>query len=301
MKVDDETPLFLLVGASKAGTTSVYEYLKQHPQIYVHQHKDVACFFCERYGMPLTLDEFKELMTPKNGRKRLIAGDVCSDYLTDPLAGERIAQSFPQAKIIIILRNPADRAYSLYQWMTREGYEYLSDFRRALEAEADRLARQLKSADLISPSKDSYLYFNSGLYSRQIKRYLDSFPRNQVLILLYDDLQKNGVTFMQSVYAFLGVSSNFVPQIQIHNRAGKPWSIAYQYFCRRWLTRILPNRIALLLMRLNPVVRAEPRLDVGLRRRLSSQYAEDIRLTAAITGLNLESWLVKEDDASGRL
>lgn len=290
-------PLFFVVGAAKAGTTSVYHYLKQHPEVHVHPYKDVACYFCERYGMPITPDEFSKLMIPNDGRQVLTAGDVCSDYLTDPQAARRIAQSFPHAKIIIILRNPADRAYSLYQWMTREGYEYLTDFRDALEAEPERLARQLKSPDLISPTKDAYLYFNSGLYSRQIQRYLDYFHRDQVLILSYDDLRVNGVTFMQRIYAFLGVCDNFIPEIRIHNRAGQPWSIRYQYFCRRWLTRVLPNKLIPFLMWLNPMKRTKVRLDTSLRKQLSQKYSDDIKATSAMTGLNLQSWLVEEQDA----
>lgn len=289
--------MFFVVGAAKAGTTSVYYYLKQHPEIYVHPYKDVACYFCERYGMPITLEEFNELMASGSTHDTLMAGDVCSDYLADPSAAEKIAKIFPTAKIIIILRNPVDRAFSLYQWMTREGYEYFSNFRDALAAEPERLARQLKDPDLISPAKNDYLYFHSGLYSRQVQRYLERFPGNQVLILSYDDLCKDGVAFMQRIYAFLGVRGNFVPEIRIHNRAGQPWSIRYQYFCRRWLARVLPNRIIPFFIGLNPVRKMNARLDESLRKQLSQQYSSDIKITAAMTGLNLEPWLAEEQGA----
>ncbi len=258
----------------------------------MHPYKDVACYFCERYGMPITVDEFTDLMTPEDGHQSRLAGDVCSDYLVEPLAAGRIAHTFPNAKIIVILRNPVDRAFSLYLWMIREGYEFLPTFRAALEAEPERAARQLKGPELISPSKDAYLYYQSGLYARQIRRYLDNFPRNQVLILNYDDLRMNGIAFMQRIYAFLGVHSNFVPNVRMYNCAGLPWSIRYQYICRRWLTRVLPNLLIPSLMRLNPVGKVRPRLDENLRTQLSSQYSEDIKATASMTGLNLDLWLM---------
>jgi hypothetical protein len=286
-------PFFFVVGAAKAGTTSVYHYLKQHPQIYVHPYKDVACFFCERYGLPISLEEFDELMTSGCNPSTLVAGDVCSDYLADPHAAEKIADIYPDAKIIIILRNPVDRAYSLYQWMVREGYEYLSKFQDALAAESERLARQLKNPDLIYPAKDAYLYFHSGLYSGQVQRYLDRFPRDRVLILLYDDLCRDSIAFMQGVYAFLGVRSNFVPAIRIYNEARQPWLVEYNYFCRRWLARVLPNGIVRLLITLNSRRSVNARLDQDLREELSRKYASDIKRTAAITGLNLDHWLIQ--------
>ena len=287
------TPIFFVVGAAKAGTTSVYHYLKQHPEIHLHPFKDEACYFCERYGMPITLDEFRDLMTPKNSQA-LASGDVCSAYLADPAAAEEIAQAYPDAKIIMILRNPVDRAYSLYQWMTCAGYEYLPSFRDALEQERDRLARKLKGPELITRCKRIYLYFQSGLYSRQVQRYLERFPRERILILRYDDLQRDGVAFMQGIYAFLGVRADFVPTIRIHNRAARPWSIRYAYFCRRWLTRFLPGKLIPFLMRLNPVRPATIPLDNELRTRLLRRYAGDIRSTAALTGLDIQSWLTEE-------
>lgn len=283
-------PVFFVVGAAKAGTTSVYHYLKQHPEVFMHPYKDIACYFCERYGMAITLDEFKTMLQPGDVNTR-VTGDVCSDYLSDPGAANEISRVFPGAKIIIILRNPADRAFSLYQWMIREGYEYLSTFREALAAESGRMSRKLKGMDLVSPSKNAYLYFHSGLYSEQVKRFLDRFPREQTLILKYDDLRNDGLAFMRSIYSFLGVDTAFTPEFMIYNRASRPLSVTFQYFCRRRLSRLLPNALLPFIMRINMSKSGNSKLDPGLHRELLDKYAQDIRVTAAITGLDLHSWL----------
>lgn len=282
--------VFFLVGAAKAGTTTVYHCLRQHPEIYIQPHKDVACYFCERHGLPLSFEEFERLLFDRRGDAAIV-GDVCSDYLADPFAARKIARAFAAAKILIVLRNPADRAFSLYLWMIREGYEYLPSFGEALAAERLRLVRQLKDPALILLCKNDYLYFHSGLYSEQVRRYLEHFPREQILITLYDELRADPVAFMQRIYAFLGVRSNFISEIRSHNRSQYLWPVRYPYFCRRWLARVLPSTVVQFLIDLGPKRLLTRALDEGLRAELMARYAADIKRTAQFTGLKLgELW-----------
>lgn len=290
MEKTNQVPTFFVAGAAKAGTTSVDYYLGQHPDIYMHPYKDIACYFCAQYGMPVTLREFLGFLFPqKSGYK--LAGDACSDYLAEPDSAKEIAQVFPDAKIIIILRNPADRAFSLYQWMVREGYEYLPTFEEALAAEADRISRKCKGSDLISPSKQAYLYRHSGYYSDQIRRYLDHFPAQNLLVMKYDDLKANPENFVKRIYEFLGVDSAFVPKLKVLNRGRWPMFPAFQYYCRRKLTRWLPNRLVAIFLRLNKISSKGMKIEQRTRNGLLKEYADDIRVTETLTGLDLSSWL----------
>lgn len=284
--------IFFVVGAAKAGTTSIFEYLKQHPQVYVHPYKDIACYFCETYGMSITRDEFIRMLSPGDPRAKAI-GDICSDYLCEPNAMHGIADMFPDAKIIVVLRNPADRAFSLYQWMVREGYEYMPTFERALASEMFRASRKLKGADLISPSKQAYLYFHSGLYSEQVKRVFAYFPRPQVLAMKYDDLVRNPTEFMHRIYEFIGVDPTFRPAITVYNRGRWPLFPRFQYYCRRYLGRVLPDFIVKSLMASNLLLSRKQTLNGTLRSELLARYVADIGETAKITGLDLRAWLPK--------
>lgn len=281
--------VFFVVGAAKAGTTSIYHYLKQHPDIYLHSYKDIACFFCEHYGMALSLGEFKELLHGP-GTQYCAVGDVCSDYLTDPGAAPGIAQVFPNAKIIISLRNPVDRAFSLYLWMVRQGYEFLDTFEKALAAEPKRLARKLKGPELISPSKKAYLYFNSGLYSEQVKRFYHHFPKQNIMVVRFDDLVDQPHKVCQMMYSFLGAEADFSPQINIYNLRGAPYSIRLQYSIRRYLYRIIPNRLIPILIRLNSCNCSGLVLAPKIRKNMIRDYLEDMHETEKITGLNLTNW-----------
>ncbi len=290
MQKTNQAPTFFVVGAAKAGTTSLDYYLGQHPEIYMHPYKDIACYFCAQYGMPVTLREFLGFLYPKKAGYKL-AGDACSDYLAEPDSAKEIAQVFPDAKIVIILRNPADRAFSLYQWMVREGYEYLPTFEEALAAEEDRISRKCKGIDLISPSKQAYLYRQTGYYSNQIKRYREHFPAHNLLVMKYDDLKDDPENFVKRIYEFLDVDNAFVPKLKILNRGRWPMFPAFQYYCRRRLTRYLPNRFVAVLLRLNKIRSKGLRLDIRTRHNLIRNYADDIRATQVLTGLDLASWL----------
>lgn len=286
----DSMRSFFVVGTAKAGTTSIHYYLEQHPEIYVHPYKDIACYFCAQYGMPVTFKEFLGFMFPE-GRSFKVSGDVCSDYLFEPNSAREISEKFPKANIIAILRNPADRAFSLYRWMVREGYEYLPTFEEALAAEEERISRKCKGSDLISPSKQGYLYLSSGYYSHQVRRYLDHFPRHNVLFMKYDDLLADPLLFVRRIYSFLDVDPSFAPRLEVLNKGRWPISIAFQYFCRRKLARVLPNRIVFPLLWLNQRRSRGARLDPVTRRQLIEKYTEDIRKTADLTGLDLSDWL----------
>lgn len=282
--------IFFVVGASKSGTSSLNQYLKQHPDINMVKHKDVACYFCSDYGMPITFEEYKEMLLPKGGEYKA-SGDCCHAYLTDEHSASWIHTEFPNAKIIIILRNPADRAFSLYNWLVAHGYEFAETFEEALSMENDRFMRNIKKqATLLHANKHNYLYFRSGLYSQQVKRYLEVFPRENILFLKFEDMKNDTAAIVRSVYEFIGVEPEHLSAFQVINQRVEPRNIKLQYFMGRYLSKLLPWRLVKQLLSWNLKAKATTQFNPETRDRLLKDFDEDIAATQKLTGLDLSAW-----------
>lgn len=306
-------PNFFLVGAARAGTTSLWQYLRAHPDIHMPAsvHGKEPSYFCDltppwarEYR---TLDSYLSLFAGA-GRRRVI-GDASTNYLVAPESATRIRQQFPDAKILILLRNPADRAYSLYRFLCYWGLETATPFGRALAREDRRHADPefIRRWELLSYA---FLYYRSGLYAEQVQRYLDAFPREQVHILLYDDLKHATLETVQNVYRFLGVNPDFEPELRIHNQSGFPLSVGVQsLIASRWRGHPLqpsqPLRrrdklhfpIAFSINALLGGYRKE-RLQPETRRALLERFRPDIQNTAAIVGRNLDGWFKERSRAA---
>lgn len=209
-------PDFFICGAARSGTTSMWEYLRQHPDIFmptVFGWKEPS-FYCDLYGVKdraFYLSLFAEA-----GNKKMV-GEASTPYLSFPESAGRIHAELPHARIIIILRNPIERAYSMYKWMCENGYEKIPTFAAALEAED----RERHGNESFMRNNGQYywnfLYFRSGLYHDQVKRYLDAFGAGQVKIFLFEDMTHDPGRTVRETYEFLTVDPEFVPAIEIHN------------------------------------------------------------------------------------
>lgn len=300
-------PNFFLVGAARAGTTSLWHYLRAHPDVYMPaalQGKEPS-FFCDL--TPPWAREYRELdkylsLFEGAGRRRAI-GDASTNYLVAPESAGRIREQYPDAKILIVLRNPADRAYSLYRFLCFLGLEPVTTFERALKREEDRAAdeRFKRDRELLYYA---YLYYRSGLYSAQIQRYLDAFPREQIHILLNEDLKKDAaIPTMQGVYRFLGVTDDFEPEIAVHNQSQFPMSVRLQCaLASRWNTHpVRPRGPARRRDRLHIPIAFTINTLLGqyrkqkarpeTRRALIERFRPDIEATAALIGRDLSAWI----------
>lgn len=189
-----------LVGAAKSGTTSLWSALGRHPDIYITEnelYKEPA-FFCE-LGSKIGIDTYHRLF--EKGERCKYRLDASTAYLTSPEAAERIYRYNPDAKILIILRNPIERAYSLYCWMTASGYEWAPTFEKALKLEENR-HRLTKPTPLMPQYYWNYMYKRSGIYSEQIERFTNLF-KNNVLILSYHDLIQSPEKVLSTVFSYL--------------------------------------------------------------------------------------------------
>jgi hypothetical protein len=196
-------PSFLILGAQKAGTTALYAYLRRHPQITGPSWKEVS-FFDRHFarGEAWYRGNFPNVL-----RARGLVGEASPSYLFHPLAPERVAQLVPGARLVALVRNPADRAFSHYQHEVALGREDLS-FEQALEAEDERLRgeeeRLLADPAYFSHAWWNYTYRTRGRYAEQLERWLARFPREQLLILPSDDLLLEPQRAHARVLEFLG-------------------------------------------------------------------------------------------------
>ena len=205
-------PNFFIVGAAKAGTTSLHHYLGHHPQIFMSPLKEphfFSSFSLSRWEMRLhnvVRDEKRYLRLFEAAEEARFVGEASTSYLWDPAASERIAAVSPDARIIAVLRDPVERAFSHYLNDVREGFES-RPFLDALQGELDG------SSTNVWPS----LYIAFGQYSRQIERYQKTFS-GRLLVLFFEDLTQNSQEELRRLLLFLGVDPPYVPETQFRSQ-----------------------------------------------------------------------------------
>jgi len=209
-------PNFFVVGAPKAGTTSLYEYLKQIPEVYVSPNKEphyFSVYYPSMFNKKPIRDKAKYVDLFKNVKKEKAVGEFSVLYLADPEVPKKIKKEIPNAKIIIIIRNPIERAFSNFLGRTNLGLEHQSFI--------DRIA---EDKQLIKKNIHGEPYvLESGFYSRHIKRYNDVFGSKQVKVIIFEEFFKDPSTIVKKILEFLEIKSD-VNQIdfKIHNSFSPP-------------------------------------------------------------------------------
>ena len=207
-------PDFVIIGAQKAGTTSLYNFITSHPTIAPASRKELH-YFSIRYDLgglwyrsnfPTNLSRRRHYK--KTGQK-LLSGEASPSYLFYPRVPGRMRKDLPNAKLIVILRNPVDRAYSHYQHTLRQNDETLS-FEKAVELEEERCAiereQMIKDPGFVSNDYRRYSYLSIGVYADHLERWFKHYDRKQFLILAAEDLRKNPQRILDQVFNFLEVS-----------------------------------------------------------------------------------------------
>ena len=216
----NRAPNFIVVGAAKSGTTSIHYYLKQHPEIYLPENKE-SFFFAgisktfysgegSEYGSNI-IENWEDYLTIyENASKEIAIGEVCVAYLYFYKNSiERIKKYLPSdIKILIILRNPIDRAFSNYKHHVRDNLEALT-FEKAIEPET--ISKRLEEKWWWG-----FDYISTGMYYEQVKAYLDAFK--EVRIIFYEDFEQDTRKTLKYLFEFLGVDDSFEPDIsEKHN------------------------------------------------------------------------------------
>ncbi len=294
-------PDFFIAGAPKAGTTWLYRNLASNPRVFLTQNKEPRYYSVEE-GAQLSFrgpgddgwmghfvrsrGEY-EALYERAGEGQL-RGEASSDYLyRSRVAARRIAEDAPGAQIVLLLRDPAHRAYSNWLHHVRDGRESLP-FAAAMEAEPKRME---------SGWAWWWHYRERGFYGRQLEPFFERFPADQILLLTYDELRSDPVGVLGRVSAFLGVglvagaaaaegrNRSLIPRSPAHRaarRALRPNAVS---------RALLPRRLrAGLRQRLNRATLHRPAIGPEDYRRLQRAYAADVRRLAAMADVDVSGW-----------
>ena len=208
-------PNFFILGAGKSGSTSLYWHLKKHPDIFLTRIKEPT-FFSEGFQVIKNPIRYFELFDAVSTES--IIGEASHVYLTSPSTARVLKGLFPDAKFLVILRNPVDRAYSLYNHMKRHGFEYIHTFEKALEAEEMRFTSK-RFLENCPQYFYNYLYFRSGLYGEQLKNYFSVFPKKeQFCIIQFEQFITDPLNHFNRIYQFLGVDPEVDFEFEVRNK-----------------------------------------------------------------------------------
>jgi tetratricopeptide (TPR) repeat protein len=212
-------PNFIIIGTVKGGTTSLYNYLTQHPQILPAIRKEIGFWSNDLGNFPRGLDWYRAHLPVISPDQTWITGEATPYYLTCPDACERLAGVFPHTKSIVLLRNPIDRAISRYYMYVREGLEH-RPLEIVLRSELDYLNTH-PEADW-SISKISTRCILAGLYLRYLQQWLRWFPKEQFSILKSEDFFSDPATILDRIFQFLGVEPYRLSSYPIQNQGYYP-------------------------------------------------------------------------------
>jgi len=289
-------PTFVIIGAAKAGTTALYWYLADHPQVFMSPVKETNyfAFGLDDDGRPLYGDpelhrfpirsfaEYEALFAGSDGA--IAVGEASPIYLECPQSAARIREVVPGARIVCFLREPVDRAYSDYLM-------YLRARGRRLDPERDL------TPDAHWAHPESH-WMQISRYHGALSRYYERFPREQIDVFLFDDLKTDAAACVRTVFAALGVDPGFVPDLETpHNIGGLPASRALERVLtsrsvRRVVEPWIPRRVSDAVRRFRTKnLKKAPPLPDQLRWELLGHFREDIGETAALIGRNLDHWL----------
>ena len=265
-------PDFVIIGAMKSGTTSLGAYLDSHP--------DAACMREELHFFDREWERGLDWYTARLAAAgdAAVVGEGSPSYVYSPEAIERMAATIPAAKLVAVLRDPVERAYSHYWHQRREGNEPLS-FEDALDAEPGRLAA--------GSGRLRFSYVDRGRYAGQLETVCRHFPRDQVHVTLFEDLRDRPADAYAEVCAFLGIGGGFVPPNlgQAFNR----YTVSRSGLLFRAMLRA-PLKLARLIYRVNTRPAEYPPMAPSTRARLADEFAADNAALAEWLGRDLAPW-----------
>lgn len=278
-------PNFLIIGAHKAGTSSLSYYLSQHPDIFMPLLKE-ARFFAYDQNNPdhrrkvpqvfpvATLEEYERLFD--GVKKERAIGEATPEYLCSPIAATYIKKHIPQAKLIAILRNPIDRAYSGYQ----------------MEVRSKRLQGPLPPKSF----NENERWIKTSFYFNNLKRYFDNFSSSQIQVFIFEDMVSDVLGTVKEIFQFLEVDDAFVPSITVKNSGGVIKHKQLHKLLRdrrsfRIIKPFIPYRLRTIVHNLRNKCREKaPPLPKEMREQLAELYRADIERLEELLNKDLSIW-----------
>jgi hypothetical protein len=296
-------PNFLVIGAARSGSTALFDYLSQHPDVYTSDPKEPH-FFALRGTRPsfrgpgddvmmnrvavTDEEEYKALFRNTRGARAVGEGSI--SYLYYPCSAENIQRTLPDIRLICILRNPADRAYSAFQYTRARTFEPLRDFRQALAQEEERIDAGWHHI---------WHYRRMGRYHEQLRRFYHVFDPKQIRVYRFEDLIRDSQAVLRDCFEFLDVDPTFQPPRKpVAVPSGEPRSRVLQRFLlesppgKQTVRRIIPGEARRWLSgRIRKATLKKAPLDPDLRRELLEDYRDEIEALKDLTGQPFTEWL----------
>ncbi|MEE9386217.1 MAG: sulfotransferase [Nannocystaceae bacterium] len=276
----------------RTGSTSLYHYLAQHPDVFMSAEKETDFFSLgdladrelPRGASPhrkRTRGEYLKAFSGWQGERAM--GEVSPSYFFFARAAPRLLEAMPRAKLLCCLRDPCDRVHSHYGLTRKFNREHATDLRRALELEPDRREFGI-----------TYAYLAASFYDRQLQPWWSRFAKEQLHVYSFDDFVRDPKGQMRQIYEFLDVDGTFVPDTEVaFERSGvlrgaaKPFLRPSAY--RRWAARHLPPK---LVSRIGGVLmKPLPPMDIELRAELIETFRSDILRLQERIDRDLTAWL----------
>ncbi len=287
-------PDVYIIGAQKSGTTTLYDWIAQHPQIFGDPLGKDFPFFSQdslyKKG-PKELTKFSKGAKPN---QLILGGEVNAMFVEN--AGEKLYKVIPNAKLIAILRNPVDRAYSAYCYAVERLLENRT-FEQAIKEELEGY----KYSWFDSMQKD---YLRHGLYAQQLKAIFEYYPKKQLYIIIFEEWKKNPYKVMEEVFRFIGVDPNFMPVMRVKNVTKGRYRSRFiakiihwqapENILGKFLKLIIPFRVRTSIRRklveINRVKAPKPDFPDSLRKFLKDYYRNEIKELEEILEQKLTEW-----------
>ncbi|GAA3036825.1 sulfotransferase [Streptosporangium longisporum] len=306
-------PNFLTIGAPKAGTTALHSALARHPRLFMSPVKEPKFFLSDgpppTKGGPGDAQTYREHVWRREDYEALfseappgtLTGESTPFYLYDRAAQRRIRETIPDARLIVVLRDPVERAHSNWTHLWSAGLEPIGDVLRAC-AEEERRVR--------AGWAPFWHYLRLGRYGEQLEHLYTLFPREQVLVYRYRDLVDRPVDTLDRIFRFLGVESGVVTEVPRENVTAHPEPTRGHRLLSRALRvgtamgRFLPDRVNVALTdplerRLQEQARPRQPLTWDQREKLIPYFTEDVALLQRVTGEDFSDWLRPRERSGG--
>jgi len=296
-------PNFFIVGVAKCGTTALFDYLAQHPNTWCPAEKEpnFLAFDYPALQGPRTEENYLKLFADA-GDEHTAVGEASILYFFSKVAIEEIREHYPDAKLIIMIRNPAEMVYSFHSQLMSTANEDVADFEQAWRLQDERReGRHIPSRCLVP---EFLQYRDIGRLSRGIRRVLDVFPREQVRLIVFDDMKADPQGVFDDVTDYLGlprfggvdfrvVNANKVQKSQlVTGVTTRPLRPRLQGFVR-WLKKVTGLQgfsFRALLNRLNSTEAPRKQLSTEFRSELRDYFADEVRELEVLTGRDLSDW-----------
>jgi hypothetical protein len=301
-------PDFVVIGAAKSGTTALHEYLRQHPRICMSRRKEPNFFAFDQRPPDFRGPHDRTIVNRDSiwrladyqrqfahARRDQIVGEISPRYVSTEGCAARIRRLIPEARLVAVLRQPADRAWSHFSMLRRDGFEPCSTLEEAIADEPRRRAENWSTGR----------HFERGLYAQQLQRFYDPFPRERIRVYLYDDLIADPGALFRDLFRFLGVEPGFEPDMSRRpNASGDVRDPVLQWlwtrpgarsFVRPFLPKAVRQLVSDWVIRRRLIRREMP---LETRTWLTGLYRDEILRLQELLGRDLSTWLEPRPSAA---